>query len=309
MKYIDNNLNRIDKNEIDFDIENYYKNMISFVENLGIEKELALQIYYDSLSFILEITDGKKYQTKYNDTINTYSFPNNVGAFATLLDQKQTEDGFIVTPGICLRSNNINRDKHIFTHESFHAFSYKTDLLYNEKGINYTKTGMKIMYYDRKDELINAKYNATGLNEGITELLTRKFLKENGNNPYHFQVIIAQIISSNDNSIFKSYFSRNDKDVIEYFNKFESNQYIMSGDELINMPKDIIVDINSLRHYLEAAISYDLNLVSEDRLEEEFVKIKSIVSELDLDLDYCLESGSYVDMVDDIIYKLKGMKK
>lgn len=309
MNYINNKLERIHKEDINFDIENHYKNMISFIECLGINKELVLQIYYDSLGFIIQFTDGAEYKTKYNGVVNSHKFPSHAGAFATLIEQQQCEDGFKVIPGICLRNKDVNRNLHVFTHESFHVFSDKTELPYNEKGINYSKSGLKVIYYNRKDEMINSKYNATGLNEGITELLTRKFLNEKGNNQYLFQVIITQIISSNDSSIFEAYFSRNDGEVINFFEKFENIQDIMSGDELVNMSPNIILDKDIIYHYLNAAITYNLNLVSEEKFEEEIFKIKNIVSELDKDRDYRLDSGSYIDMVNDIISKRHNILK
>lgn len=309
MKYIDNNYVHINKDEINFDIENHYKTMLDFISTLEIKQDLILQMYYDSLSFIIQFTNGVEYKTKYNGTINNHKFLNYAGAFANLMEQQQTEDGFKITPGICLRNKAIENNVHIFTHESFHAFSEKTELPYDENGINYAKSGLKVIYYNRNDEMINNKYTPTGLNEGITELLTRNFLGETGNKNYLFQVVMAKVLSSNDISLFESYFSRNDQDVINFFTKFENTQDILSADDLINMAANIIADQSLIYKYLEGAITYDLNRIDDDQKEAEIIKIKNIVSELDKDLDYRLDNGSYIEMVDEIISKQQRIHK
>lgn len=309
MKYIDNNYEYMNKNEINFDIENHYKKMLNFISELGIKKELLLQMYYDSLSFIIQFTNGIEYKTKYNGNINNRKFLNHAGAFATLMEQEQSDIGFKIVPGICLRNKDVKNNIHIFTHESFHAFSEKTDLPYDENGINYAKSGMKIIYYDRNDEMVNDKYTPTGLNEGITELLTRHFLGETGNRNYLFQVVITKILSSNDLSLFESYFSRDDQDVINFFTKFENTQDILSSEDLINISPNIITDKNLIYKYLESAISYDLNIIDDEKKEEEITIIKNIVSELDKDINYRLDNGTYLEMVDEIISKQQRIHK
>lgn len=309
MKYIDNNYEYINKNEINFDIENHYKKMLDFMSKLGIKEELLLQMYYDSLSFIIQFTNGIEYKTKYNSNINNHKFLNYAGAFATFMEQEQSDVGFKIIPGICLRNRDIEKNVHIFTHESFHAFSEKTELPYDQNGINYAKSGLKVIYYNRNDEMVNNKYTPTGLNEGITELLTRNFLGETGNRNYLFQVVIAEILSNNDTSLFETYFSRNNQDVINFFTKFENTQNILSGQDLINMSPNIITDENIIYKYLEGAITYDLNIVDAEKKEEEITKIKNIVSELDKSLDYRLDNGSYLDMVNEIIIKLQSKHK
>ena len=44
MKYIDNNYESVNKNEINFDVENHYKKMLDFISCLGIKKDLLLQM-------------------------------------------------------------------------------------------------------------------------------------------------------------------------------------------------------------------------------------------------------------------------
>lgn len=309
MKYIDNNLEEINESSVDFDIDAHYKKMLAFLNELEIDENTILDIECDSLNYIIEYTDGKEYKVLYNNETFPLKFPSNAAAFACLIEQVQTSKGFSVKPGICLRSKNIRGQLHQFTHESFHTLSTKTDLPYNDEGINYTKCGLEITYYNTNDEVISKDYCATGLNEGVTELLASIFLGDRGSASYEFQVIIAQIITSINKSLFQAYFSRDDTKVINFLDSFEKNQNIITKEELTNMTKNVIFDVDSITKYLKAAIAYDLSHASDELLESEVNKIKEYVKPLDESLDYMLDSGTYVEMVDNIVEEIIGNKK
>lgn len=307
MKIVNENFEEIDAVE-KFDFNECIKNIIKYISHYEIDSNLLKQMYIEGQSIIIEYTSGGKYSVCDNGKIRSFTIPSTTGAFETLLNVEYEDKGIKVTPGIGLRSK-INSNIHNFVHELFHALSTRANLPYDEKGIYYIKNGLKVKYYNKDDEVVNSDYDFTALTEGVTELLTGSYLKERGRNDYHFQVIFSKILSSNDNSIFKAYFSRDDKDVIDFVNQFENNQSTMKLNNLSSMPKYIITDQNLIYKYLKSAIEYDLKFTPEENRNIELENIKKIVSELDEDLDYMLDEGSYIDIFDRIVSELYHSKK
>jgi len=304
MKIINNNFDNIENFE-NFDFDDFIKKITKFITNYNLSEEEISKIYTDLLNTIIEYTNGKEYATKYNGDISKKKYPSHAGAFHTLVDQIKNDDGFQVTSGIVLRSN-IKNNLHIFTHELFHASSEKRTLTYNKNNILYTKSGFKLYYWNLEDELINKEHNYNALTEGITEMLTQEFLKEKGSNNYLFQVILAKILTKYDKTIIKTYFSRDDQKIILFSNKFDELQSTMSSIEFANIPQFIFYDKDLIFKTLKACIEYNMNYCKQMNIPFEKEWIIELVSELDNDINYELENGSYVEMVNEIFNQLKN---
>lgn len=306
MKFINNKFETVEYQE-ELDINKYILKIIQFINKLGLENEIISQIYLESDELILEYTDGKTYEEKYNGEVGQHKIPSSAAAFCTLIEQKRTENGFMVIPGIVLR-NRISDNLHIFTHELFHALSSRMYLPYDNNGINYTKSGFIISYYDKEDNQVGLGLKLMGLTEGMTELMTRMFCNEKGENYYHFQLILCSIILNSDNSLINAYFSRNDNDVKLFIEKILNNQSTLNFQDLVNLPKNIIFDKNIIYKYLKGFIEYSLNVIPTERLDSQIEDIKNIVSELDNDLDYSFNDEYYSSLVNQIIEELNPKK-
>lgn len=306
MKFINNKFEKVEYQE-EINVNKYILKIIQFINKLGLENEIISQIYLESDELILEYTDGKTYEEKYNGEVAQHKIPSFASAFCTLIEQKRTENGFMVIPGIVLR-NRISDNLHTFTHELFHALSNRMYLPYDNNGINYTKSGFIIEYYDKEDSQVGLGLKLTGLTEGMTELMTRMFCNEKGKNDYHFQLILCSIILNSDNSFINAYFSRNDNDVKLFIEKILNNQSTLNFQDFVNLPKNIIFDKNVIYKYLKGFIEYSLNVIPTERLDSQIEDIKNIVSELDNDLDYSFNDEYYSSLVNQIIEELHPKK-
>ena len=306
MRFINNKFEKVEYQE-ELDVKKYILKIIQFINKLGLENEIISQIYLESDELILEYTDGKTYEEKYISEVAQHKIPSSASAFCTLIEQKRIENGFMVIPGIVLR-NRISDNLHTFTHELFHALSNRMYSPYDNNGINYTKSGFIIEYYDKEDNQVGLGLKLTGLNEGMTELMTRMFCNEKGKNDYHFQLILCSIILYSDNSLINAYFSRNDNDVKLLIEKILNNQSTLNFQDLVNLPKNTIFDKNVIYKYLKGFIEYSLNVIPIERLDSQIEDIKNIVSELDNDLDYSFNDEYYSSLVNQIIEELHPKK-
>ena len=301
MKYIDDKYRIYDKNNIDFNVEKHWTNMLLFLKSIGVKEEILTQINKDYQDSIIEIINGEKYKVKYNGDIYEYDFPRSVRAASNYIEQERVENGFRLKPGIVLRDKNIEKFKHVFTHESIHMFAIKTELPYDNRGINYSKCGAGIVYYNQDDQPINKDLDAKGLNEGITELLTQKYMNDKDINIYELQTIIARIMTRHNRSLINAYFSRNDQDMKEFYKDFDERQSFITSKDLISMPENIITDKEQVCSLLEGAISYNLSFVPQEKIEKEAEKLKDILSSLDRSLDYGTDSFSYTELPDRVL--------
>ena len=209
-------------------------------------KEIAFVERESSESSFVEY-NGKKEEVK------------NTGAASFVAHKKQEYDGQKWNFENAVYTSDTNSD-HTIKHEIFHYFSDVLSVEFNEKGIGYDKSGVKIEGYDKSDRVVDSSVCAAGLNEGITELLAQKLDNETTlENSYAYQVSIADIlINSKDKSLIKAYFSKDEKYFKIFLQEFEKRQKTISSEELVGItPKDTFDNLN--RDLLKGCIEYSLS--------------------------------------------------
>lgn len=280
MIYTDSQLRKIDIEEDIF--ENLRIRELEFLKNEGISDSVLNEIKNSTEDLIVQYSKDNIYSVIYKGEVKKFKYPSSAAAFAYLAEFKLFDDHYEVTPGICLKGEN---NFHNLAHEMFHVLSQNKILKMDENKNFYRKIGVAMPKYDI-DENETSEYKATGLNEGITELLASKFTGQY-TDTYNLNTVVADILIGLDRDLLDAYFSKNEDDVINFFDKFEKYQNVINKNELINMSKDVIYDEDLIKKYLMSAIEYDLNFAkSKEKLDSEKERIINIVSRLDNDLYY-----------------------
>ena len=181
------------------------------------------------------------------------------GAASFVTHKKQEYDGQKWNFENAIYTSDTNSE-HTIKHEIFHYFSAVLSVEFNEKGIGYDKSGIELTGYDKSDRVVDSSVKASGLNEGITELLAQKL--DNAKtleNSYAYQVSIADIlINSKDKSLIKAYFSKDENSFKSFLQEFEKRQNTISSDELVRItPNESFDNLN--RDLLKGCIEYSLS--------------------------------------------------
>ena len=169
-------------------------------------------------------------------------------------------------------TNDTNSD-HTIKHELFHYFSMVLNMEFNEDGIGYDKSGVVIGGYNKEDKLVESSMMASGLNEGITELLAQKLDNVSTlRNAYAYQVFLADILVSDKNhSLIRAYFSTDEKDFRDFLSEFDKRQSTISSNNLIELLRnDSFNKMN--KDLFKGCIEYTLSFCSS---KEEFETEKS----------------------------------
>ncbi len=244
------------KNKIDF----LAKKIIDFIsKTYGIDEKILLD-KYNNLS-IVERMPNESHLVEYNGQKITVDSGRDAASFVT--HKAQSFDGekwhFENALYISLDGNG----DHTIEHELIHYFSSMAEMKFNTSGIGYDKSGIKIVGYDKFDSEVDSSLKASGLNEGITEMLANKL---DGVSPsvYYYQVCITDILTSNlNNKLIKAYFLDGEQDFKEFLLDFNKRQSSITSKELISiLPGDSVneVDMATLKGCMEYSLSYCNNL-------------------------------------------------
>jgi len=162
--------------------------------------------------------------------------------------------------------------------------------------------GLSIQGYNRDDKLVDVSMDASGLNEGITELLTTQMLGSVSR--YTYQVHIANILNGNmDNSLIQAYFSKDEDAFKSFLEEFNKRQSAVSFKNLVELKNGIQfrVDTQLLRGCLEYTLSYCNNM---EELTAERKRLLPIFKSMmyDLNLEYDEEQFDIKSFVDSVFY-------
>ena len=240
------------------------KNIEFLVKNYGIDEQF-LKKKLEMLSVVEKegtnhfvMQNGKKHE------INPTTSP---ASFVTKKNQEFDGKKWYFENAVYTNDNNGD---HTITHELFHFFSANTEMDFDTNELGYDKQGVSINGYNKKDEKIDVKMNAKGLNEGITEMLAMQVDKMNIPAAYSKQVYLAEILISNqDNSLINAYFSENCKQFQDFLKKFDERQSTISSQELVSISttENGIMDVDLLKGCLEYSLSYcnDIEKLTNER--------------------------------------------
>lgn len=261
MKSYNGNLEEISLPEEEKYLTDLMKDQIGFIEGLiGKDNTKTLTDRANGLVYVQFLSEKEStYQVIYNGEKHTL---NARGAAAMNAPMEQSFNGkeWTLKNGLYLRGGVENYDKHMLVHELFHNLSENNKMGFDENGIGYTKSGVKISYYDIQDNEIDKSLQANGLNEGVTEMLAMKYSNANKPQQYDFQVSIAQMLNvESDKSLLKGYFSESDKDFKEFLNDFESRQSSVTREDLVSMDTSQRKDQSYIENMIKGCAEYSLS--------------------------------------------------
>ena len=140
------------------------RNILFVAEKYGIDESM-LRRKLDVLSVVER--EENSFFVIYNGQKEEIPNRGSAAAFAGHMSQECDGNKWSFENAIYIRDNNKN---HKITHELFHYFSDITEMSFEENGIGYDKSGISITGFDKEDKEVNVGLNASGLNEGITEM-------------------------------------------------------------------------------------------------------------------------------------------
>lgn len=265
MKLYNRELEQIENKEREKRILTIAEKNISFlVKEYGIDENI-LRHRLEKMS-VVERTGGTHFVVKNGERHEIKS-----GAPASFVTKKDMEfNGEKWTFENAIYTNDNNGD-HTIAHEIFHILSENTEMDFNEKDIGYDKRGISITGYTKQeDREADLSLNATGLNEGITEMLAMQVDEANVPATYDNQVYLAQIlINSRDNSLIRAYFSNNSKQFRRFLNEFDQRQSVISSKKLVSLSiiSDGLIDVEMLKGCLQYSLSFckDMEQLTNER--------------------------------------------
>lgn len=277
MKLYNRNLEEIKDNSRENRMQALVNQVIDFLtREYSIDKQF-LQEKAEKIAFV-ERESAETYFVEYNGRKDELS---NVGAESFVTHKKQEYDGEKWNFENAIYTSDINKD-HTIKHELFHYFSDILSMEFNENGIGYDKSGIKIVGYDKDDKLVDDSIDATGLNEGITELLAQKLDKSSTlQNSYAYQVSIADIlINSKNQSLIKAYFSKDENEFKSFLKEFDKRQSTISSKDLVGLlANDSFDNIN--KDLLKGCLEYTLSFcVSKEEFSMEKNRLIQIVENI-----------------------------
>lgn len=231
----------------------------------------------------------------------------NAAAFFGIRKVNVKEEKKETTNAIYVSDSN---SKHTSVHELFHALSANTEITYDENGKGYNKIGLKIIGYDKNDNVMNTSLKADALNEGMTEMLAMKFDNSKQPQGYDVYTYITDILNVNTkNSLLNAYFS-NDVEIFKSFLKeFDSKQTIFSSKELVSMSSKENLNFDTMMRVVKACTEYSMSFcktmeeynVQKNRLNSIFNDIKENINVIE-NLD---ESETLQNNVNEIFGKFE----
>ena len=105
--------------------------------------------------------------------------------------------------------------------------------------------------------------HASGLNEGITEMLAMQVDNSNFPAAYDKQVYLAEIlVNSQEDSLIKAYFTKDTKQFRDFLNEFDVRQSVITSNELVSLStiSDGIIDVDMLKGCLQYSLSFCQNM-------------------------------------------------
>lgn len=203
----------------------------------------------------------------------------NAAAFFGIRKVDVKENTKEITSAIYVSDSN---SKHTSAHELFHALSSNTEIIYDENGKGYNKMGLKIIGYDKDDNVLDTSLKADALNEGITEMLAMKFDNSKQTQGYDVYTYITDILNvDTDNSLLNSYFS-NDVEVFKNFlNEFDNKQTSISSKELVSMSSKENLSFDKMLRVVKACTEYSMSFcktIEEFNIQKE--RLNSIFSNM-----------------------------
>ena len=269
MKLYNRNLEQIEDKSREMRMQLLLEEVIEFLVNKYEVDRKFLQDKAVKIAFV-ERNSNESHFVEYNGEkkeINTRS-----GAASFVTHKKQEYDKEKWEFENAIYTNDTNSD-HTIKHELFHYFSMVLNMEFNEDGIGYDKSGVVIGGYNKEDKLVDSSMMASGLNEGITELLAQKLDNVSTlRNAYAYQVFLADILVSDKNhSLIRAYFSTDEKDFRDFLSEFDKRQSTISSNNLIELLRnDSFNKMN--KDLFKGCIEYTLSFCSS---KEEFETEKS----------------------------------
>ena len=283
MKSYNGNLEEISLPEEEKYLIDLMKDQIAFIEEIiGKDNTELLTDRADGLAYVQFLSEkDNTYQVIYNGEKHTLK---NREAAAMNATMEQSFDGneWTLKNGLYLRGGVENNDKQRLSHELFHNLSENNRMEFDENAIGYTKSGVKIVYYDRQDNVVDNSLKANGLNEGITEMLAMQYSNADKPQAYDIQVSIAKMLNvEGDNSLLKAYFSESDRDFKEFLNDFESRQSSVTQEDLISMDTSQRKDQAYIENMIKGCSEYSLSYCqSMEDLDTQKGKLYSILEDI-----------------------------
>ena len=284
MKIIDSNFKDIENdsslfNDIASKIIEYLKTKIN-------DEELFNHIVSNADHSLVQLTDGKTYTILAHDkSFKSYKFRDSAGAFKTNMAVSVSDKEINIIPGVALRPNYTI---HQLIHELLHAISSNQHNYFNEEGIAFTKTGIKIDFFDKNLEDVSIPNNpsSNGLNEGITEALASIIDNQYTGNYPGYLTVASLLLAPND-LLLNSYFSKEIAPLEAFYNDLEEKQSIISRDDLINLESKSLND-SDLARIIAGTIKYNEAYNNQ-------VDLSSTANYLDK--FYMLDSGSWSELL------------
>ena len=269
-----------------------YNQVIEYLKSRINDEQLLSQIINNCDHSIIQLTDGDSYTILAHDgSFKSFKYRDSAAAFKTNMAVKNNENEISIIPGIALRPNY---NKHQLVHELLHVISSTQHNYYNELGIAYTKTGTKIDYYDKNLNNYNMADNPSsdGLNEGITEFLASLITNEyTGNYPGY--VAVARLLLSCNDQLLTAYFSSDTKTLESFYDDLEAKQSVITRENLCSLDSKKLSD-DELIKLIVGALKYN------DAYNNK-IDITEIANYLDK--FYMLDSGSWMDLIQDSVDK------
>jgi hypothetical protein len=284
MKIIDSNFNEISSNTSKY--YDTYNSIINYLDGVISDDAVKSDVMGKTNIFIQE-TNGDEFSIRMsNGSIRRNKLPSSTGALKTNMLIDANDEEIRIIPGVALRPNYTD---HQLVHELLHALSSNEHNYFNND-ITYTKTGTDISFYDRNldDYYMDNNPSSEGLNEGITELLASQITGEYTGN-YANLVVIANLLSTSNNSLIDAYFSKDSRLLEEFYNDLEEKQSIISREDLISL-KSKNRDDELTARIIAGSIEYSkaCNTYNEELCN-------NMMSYLDN--HYMLDYGSWSDMI------------
>ena len=188
---------------------------------------------------------------------------------------------------------NDNNSNHTITHEMFHFLADNTEMYFDTNGIGYDKRGISIDGYDKDDGKVDIGLKASGLNEGITEMLAMQVDELKKPNTYDSQVYLATIlVNSQSNALIDAYFSEDSKKFKKFLKDFDKRQSITTSEKLLSLStiSDGMIDVELLKGCLEYSLSFCNNI---EQLSNERKRLLPIFKTMSM------EQGMSIDFSDE----------
>ena len=275
MKLYNRNLEQIEDKSREMRMQLLLEEVIEFLVNKYEVDRKFLQDKAVKIAFV-ERNSNESHFVEYNGEKKEINTSSGAASFVTHKKQEYDKEKWEFEDAIYTSDTNSD---HTIKHEFFHYFSSVLNMEFNEDGIGYDKSGVQIAGYNKEDKLVDSSMMASGLNEGITELLAQKLDNVSTlQNSYAYQVFLADIlISDRNHSLIRAYFSTDEKDFRDFLSEFDKRQSTISSNNLIELlPNDSFNKMN--KDLFKGCIEYTLSFcTSKEEFETEKSRLERII--------------------------------